>query len=398
MPTELMARAVPVRPDAVAQPPRLGDQLVACHGLKVLVHVCLQWLELPRMRVVLIGGSGFIGPHVARALLESGHEVIVFHRGRSAVVAGAEEIIGDRRRLLDSAGALRATKPHVVVDLILSSAAQARDLMSVFQGAAARVVALSSCDVYRACGVLHGSEPGPLVPVPLVETSPLRTVMQTYPREQLQSLQQVFGWLDEEYDKIPVEREVLLDAHLPGTVLRLPMVYGPGDPLHRLSSLVVRMDARRPAILMEENHSAWRAPRGFVTNVAAAIALAATREDAAGGIYNVAEVENASELDWAREVAAVIGWRGEFILLPAHRTPAHLRMPGNFDQHWAVDSTRIRSELGYREPVARREAIRAAVEWERSARVADDSASLEFAAEDTILAELGDGVRSVRTE
>ena len=34
-------------------------------------------------------------------------------------------------------------------------------------------------------------------------------------------LQQVFGWLDDEYDKIPVEREILADNELPGTVLRL---------------------------------------------------------------------------------------------------------------------------------------------------------------------------------
>jgi nucleoside-diphosphate-sugar epimerase len=32
------------------------------------------------MRVLLIGGSGFIGPHVARALEHLGREVVVFHR------------------------------------------------------------------------------------------------------------------------------------------------------------------------------------------------------------------------------------------------------------------------------------------------------------------------------
>ena len=48
-------------------------------------------------------------------------------------------------------------------------------------------------------------------------------------------LQQVFGWVDDAYDKIPVERAVLGNPALPGIVLRLPMVYGPGDRLHRFT-------------------------------------------------------------------------------------------------------------------------------------------------------------------
>ena len=36
-------------------------------------------LESVTMRVLLIGGSGFIGPHVAGALDRLGHEVVIFH-------------------------------------------------------------------------------------------------------------------------------------------------------------------------------------------------------------------------------------------------------------------------------------------------------------------------------
>src|SRR5207244_8117320 len=184
---------------------------------------------------------------------------------------------------------LRALRPDVVVDVILSSGRQARELVDVFRGAASRVVALSSCDVYRACGVLHGSEPGPLEPVPLTEESPLRTKLQTYPPERIKMLQQVFAWLDDEYDKIPVEREILADRELPGTVLRLPMVYGSGDSLHRFLPIVKRVHDGRKTIVFEEKLAAWRAPRGYVGNVAAAIALAATGSRAAGRIYNIGE-------------------------------------------------------------------------------------------------------------
>jgi len=338
------------------------------------------------VRVLLIGGSGFIGSFVAQQLVRLGHQVTVFHRGQTAIPTGSVEIIGDRSRLLDHQDALRALKPDVVVDLILSSGGQARELMSVVRGATPRVVVLSSCDVYRACGVLHGSEPGPLEPLPLTETSALRTILQTYPPERIRMLQQVFGWLDDEYDKIPVEREILGDPDLPGTVLRLPMVFGPGDPLHRLFPIVKRMDDRRPAILLGTKQAAWRGPRGDVENVAAAIVLATTSDRVAGRVFNVGEAECLSELDWAKEVAAVTGWPGEFVIVPDERVPAHLRVPGNLDQHWVVDTTRVRDELEYAEPIARRDAIARTIDWERANPPAVDPAAFAYEAEDAAIA------------
>lgn len=178
------------------------------------------------MNVLVIGGSGFIGSFLVNHLQSQGHRVAVFHRGTSKATlpAQVEHIIGDRRELSRHCERFQQFKPEIVIDLILSSGRQARELMETFRGEARRIVAASSIDVYRAVGVLHGSEPGDLEPVPLTEDSPLRTKLQTYPPERVQMLQNVFGWLDAEYDKIPVERAVLSDAKLPGTVLRLPMI------------------------------------------------------------------------------------------------------------------------------------------------------------------------------
>jgi len=334
------------------------------------------------MRILLIGGSGFIGPHVARTLEQQGHEVTVLHRGRTPA---PRQIIGDRRALGDHAEALRGAAPDVVVDLILSSGTQARELIRMFRGGTSRVVALSSCDVYRACGVLHGFEPGPLEPVPLTESSALRTRLQTYPPDRIKMLQQVFGWLDDEYDKIPVEREILGDPELPGTVLRLPMVYGPGDPLRRFLPVVQRVDDRRAAILFEEKYAGWRGPRGYVENVAAAIALAAIDARAAGRVYNVGEAESVTELEWAQRIASAAGWNGRLVTLPAERTPPHLLMPGNTDQHWTIDTTRIREELGYREVVAQADAIRRTIEWERANPTILSPHAYDYDAEDLAL-------------
>ena len=319
------------------------------------------------MRMLLIGASGFIGPHVVRGLVDRGHEVVVFHRRKAAVSfpSDVRTIAGDRNRLSEYSTALREFEPEVVIDVILSSAAQARQLMDTFRGVARRVVILSSMDVYRACGVLHGSEPGPLEPLPLTEKSRLREKAQTYPPPVLKALQGVFGWIDDEYDKVPVERAVLCDPQLPTTVLRLPMVYGPGDPLHRFYPVVKRIADGRQKILFSEGSAAWRSPRGYVKNVAAAIALAAVSDHAAGEIYNIAEEPAYSELEWAQKIAAAMNWQGEFIALPEDKTPIHLRTPGNAAQHWVASSAKIRERLGYREPVALEEAIQRTIAWER---------------------------------
>jgi nucleoside-diphosphate-sugar epimerase len=343
------------------------------------------------MRVLVVGGTGFIGPEVVRRLAQAGHEVAVFHRGRTAAALppGVRELHGDRNALAGHAADLRALRPDVVLDVVLSSERQARALMDVFRGAAARVVALSSQDVYRACGVLHGLEPGPPEPVPLTEDSPLRTRLNTYPPSAIAMLQRVFAWLDDAYDKIPVERAVLGEPSLPGTVLRLPMVYGPGDPLHRLFPILKRVDDGRPALLLDERMAQWRATRGFVDNVAAAIALAVTRPETAGRVYNVGDAHAHTELAWTRAVARAAGFTGEVLTVPPDLTPAHLLPPGNTEQHWTTSTDRIRAELGFTEPVGEADAIARTIAWERAHPPEVPLAQFDYAAEDAVLSTLG---------
>jgi nucleoside-diphosphate-sugar epimerase len=337
------------------------------------------------MNILLIGGGGFMGPPLARELQRRRHAVCAFHRGNAAPIPGTTEIHGDRNRLAEYREQFARFAPEVVVDMILSSGAQARMMMNTIRGIARRVVVLSSIDVYRATAISYGSEAGPLEPVPLTEDSALRQAP-PYSPTQVKMLQGVFAWLDDAYDKVQVEREVSGDPELPATVLRLPMVYGPGDPLHRLYPLLKRMDDGRRVILFADDVAQWRGPRGYVENVSAAIALAVEDERAAGRTYNVAEEPAFSELEWAEKVAEQAGWRGEFRVLPHDATPKHLLLPGNTAQHWAASSERIRRELGYREPVPLEEAIRRTIVWERAHPPQVSLAQFDYDAEDAALA------------
>jgi nucleoside-diphosphate-sugar epimerase len=340
------------------------------------------------MKVLLIGGTGFIGPSAAAALVKGGHSVTVFHRGKTSAPKGAEEILGDRQFLQDHQPEFRRQKFDVVVDFVLSSGRQAQQLMDTFRSLAGRVVALSSMDVYRAMGVFYGFEPGGLQELPLTEDSDLRTSRNVYSPEALKNVRAVYGWVDNEYDKIPVEQAVLSDPKLPGTVLRLPMIYGPGDPLHRFHAVLKRMDDGRKQIIFADDVAPWHTPRGYVEDVGAAVALAATSPESAGRIYNVGEAESFGELDWARKIAAATGWNGEFVVLPHDRTPKHLHLPGNTAQHLVASSERIRKELGYSELLPREEAIRKTIAWERANPPAQPHAQFDYPAEDKALAQV----------
>ena len=335
------------------------------------------------MRILLIGGNGFIGRPVMTALQQQGHLLALFHRGTSSAPAGVEQVRGDRDRLSASAAEVKRFAPEVVIDLVISSGSQAEQLMSVFRGLARRVVMLSSMDVYRAIAVAQGTESGPLQEVPLTEESELRRGLHPYTPDQLKMMRKIFSWVTDDYDKIPAERAVMNDCELPGTVLRLPMVYGPGDPLQRFGPVVKRIVDGRRQIIFPATLAGWRSARGYVENVAAAIALAATDDRATGRIYNICEEPPFSELEWARKIAQEMQWGGEFVVLPVERTPPHLLRPGNTAQHWSASSARIRHELGYQEPVETAEAIRRTIRWEMENPAA---AEIDYAAEDAALA------------
>lgn len=320
------------------------------------------------MRILVIGGNGFIGSPLVRELSDSGHQLAIFHRRAEASAPKGDvvRISGDRNCLADHRKQIRQFSPDVIVDLILSSGEQARQLVNEFHEITGRVIAISSMDVYRAWGILHGREPGPLESLPLTEDSPLRTVRQLYPPETVRMMQSIFTWVDEHYDKIAVEETIMNDRRVSGTVLRLPMVYGAGDALHRFFPMLKRMADGRSSILLSDDLAAWRGPRGYVENVAHAIVLAATSGHAAGRVYNICQEPTLTELEWQGRIAAEMKWNGKFVVLPRERTPKHLLQTGNAAQHVVCSSARIRAELGYEELVKIDDAIRRTIAWEQA--------------------------------
>ena len=333
------------------------------------------------MRVLVIGGTNFIGPHVITQLHRQGHEVTVYHRGvhESDLPSAVRHIHSSRAAIpiLHFPSALSNPPPDVVLHMFPVGAEDTRAAVARFTGVTQRIVAVSSGDVYRAYGRLLNTEPGPPEPMPLQEDAPLRETHFPY----RQAAAGPMDWTYH-YDKILAER-ALLESRLPATVLRLPAVYGPGDPHHRLRPYVRRMQDQRPVILIDALQAGWRWTHGYVEDIARAIAAAVVDPRATGKIYNVGEASTPTLAERIHQIGILMGWRGQLRSMNSERLPRHLQMPFDARQDLVMDSRRIRVELDYTEVVSDEEGVRRTIEYgQRSQLVPGDPGAQEYAAED----------------
>jgi nucleoside-diphosphate-sugar epimerase len=298
-------------------------------------------------RVVVLGGTGFVGPFIVSRLVDRGDDVVLFHRGHREpqLTEGAEHVHGEFERLPEHIAELARRQPDVVIDVSPGVGKSGHGVLH-FAGIAKRGVVLTSMDVYRAMSVLWGVEDA-VQAMPVTEDSELRS----RPSPDLTP--------DLAFDNLTVEQAVAGHAGFPVTVLRCPVIYGPLDTQRRLRPYVRSMLDQRPAIVLDAPLARLRMSRGYVENVAQAAVLAASNDRAAGRTYNVGEVDALSEAEWVREIAAEVGWEGDVVVVDKE-------VPLLPAQDIVGDTSRIRAELGYAESVSRPEGIRRAIDWERA--------------------------------
>ncbi len=172
------------------------------------------------LKLLILGGTGFIGPHQVRYAMYRGHEVTIFNRGRTApgLFPGVEALIGDRDGQL---GALEGRTWDAVIDNSGYVPRHVRDSVALLQDSVGRYLFTSTGSVY-SFDQDEITEDGVLLPIEDPES---------------EDVNRYYGPL-----KILCENAVTDGFRERGTVLRLHVVAGPGDTTDRFTYWPVRID------------------------------------------------------------------------------------------------------------------------------------------------------------
>lgn len=311
------------------------------------------------MRILVTGGAGFIGSHIAHRLLQEGHEVRVldsFATGRRAnldVLDGVELIEGDVRSYERAHTAVRGCEmvlheaalpsvPRSIQDPLTSAAVNTTGTLNVLLAArdagVRRVVFASSSSVYGASDTLPKDEELPTAPISPYAVSKLAA--EGYCR--------AFSSVYE----------------LECVALRYFNVFGPRqDPASQYAAVIPRfitaaLEGRPPTVFGDGEQSR---DFTFIDNVVAANLLALTAPGAVGEVFNVACGERYTLNHLLRVIAEIVGTTVEAEYLPARAGDV---------RHSQAAIDKARRLLGYAPHVGFVDGVRATVE----ALVADRSA------------------------
>ncbi len=299
------------------------------------------------MRVLIVGGTRYLGLAIVRELLEHQYEVHVFNRGKTPASLPPEVIchkgnVGDRE---DLAVCVREGEFDAVIDTILSAQDLARHL-PVISECCGQLVHCGSTGVYAPAEFLPSRETDP-TPCP-PELGGFGAKL-----EQDQTLLHFFA-----------------DTGFKVCSLRISNVIGPGD---------VPLDVwggRNPMCFQRliDGKEIWIPNDGRalvqpvdVRDLARGFRLALETDRAGGQIYNLSSSRAVTLYQYARFAAEILNSRSEIQCVPAKQILATGRANAAglwfLCEHMCIDSSKAAQDLGYQPKRGIRRSLKATIEW-----------------------------------
>ncbi len=245
------------------------------------------------MKVCIVGGTGNISTPISKLLLDMGHEVTLFNRGKkNPTPKGARLIQGDRQDRPAFEAAMQAARFDAAIDMICFTAEDAQSTIRAFRGVKHLIFTSTVCT--------YGVQSDWL---PVTEDHPLRPITD-YGRNKV-SAGRIF-------------MEAYYHEGFPVTIIRPSTTFGPQLTLLRQiaweAGWVDRVKKGKPIAVCGDGRALhqWL----FVDDAAPAFAFALGRDRCIGQIYNMMKNEFGSWADYHRTAMAVIGREVELVGVP----------------------------------------------------------------------------------
>jgi UDP-glucose 4-epimerase len=284
-------------------------------------------------RVLVTGGAGFIGSHVAEALMSRGDEAVVLDNlasgSRDNVPEGCDFVSTDISDALETAAEVMRLRPEVVVHLAaqtnveLSVAQPSRDASVNIMGTLAVLdaVAQSRCRkvIFASSSTVYGDP----ARQPVLESDPVQPI----------SPYGVAKAAAEQYIRI-----IARERRLQYTILRFGNVFGPRDSLgsgHAVTAFVdALLSGRTPTIEWDGEQT-----KDYVYVGDVADAVVAALERGHNETFNIASEVGVSVNELYQRVCAVTG---------IHTVPGHRGRRSGDVRTFVMSCSKARRLLGWR--------------------------------------------------
>ncbi len=296
--------------------------------------------------ILVVGGTGPTGLPLVSGLVAAGHRVTILHRGLHENPMTPTEVVHLHADPYDAASFSDAVDGRRF-EVTIVMYGRLRRIAEAMVGRTERFLSIGGVPAHRGWMNPWLYEPVG-VPVPIGEDGP--TVRA--PGE------------DEKGYRIARTEEAVFAHHPTATHFRYPYVYGPHQLAPREWCVVRRiLDGRRQIVVADGGLTLHH--HGYTENLAHAVLLAVAQPDAAqGNLYNVGDAEVLTIGQVIELICDELDHEIEIVSMPFEwALPAWPMLTQPSTSHRVLDLSRITNDLGYRDLVPARTAVRSTARW-----------------------------------
>ena len=250
------------------------------------------------MKVLVIGGTQFIGRALVHELLKAGHHVTVLHRKpKHDLNKRVQNLAADRNDPDQARAAIEGRRFEIVFDNVYdwergTTAAHVEAAVKACGDRLQRYIFMSSVAAYGD-GLNH-YEGDPLAPDNHAEP---------YIRHKAMTERMLF--------------RLHQKTGFPVVTFRPPFVYGPENPFYREAFFWDRIRAERPVIIPGDGHRLMQFV--YVKDLVRALMRAVEQPNAAGEAFNIGNERPITQVEMVRAMAAAAGKKAHMVRVPRDR-------------------------------------------------------------------------------